>query len=309
MPHSRYKRKHIEKHLQGIETRLNVLKKRKEKEGRMVNGKTIRLPFVALGDLRKAFKPRHTPVDPKVLEEAKYFRRIPLDDTQSLSIYGSDGGLLAHRCKIGDDSIVKTLTHSLRELPSRTNLKFRGVFRGEYSTRHYCVWSPYQKRPFISRELREDGDAGMSFLEINKRLWIRISDILGSISPATYRRFLRYPLPDRLDRFCTAFAGCVVNLGGEDPVQTAPHRDVKESIYGYSCVIPAGDYSGGALILFDLKLVVELGPGDVFLFPDSLIHHANEKVEGNRSSIVAFTQENLFHYWSRKYKYVNNKRR
>lgn len=128
MFHSRYKRKHIEKHLQGIETGLNVLKKRKEKEGRMVNGKTIRLPFVALGDLRKAFKPRHTPVDSKLLEEAKYFRRIPLDDTQSLSIYGSDGGLLAHRCKIGDDSIVKTLTHSLRELPSRTNLKFRGVF-------------------------------------------------------------------------------------------------------------------------------------------------------------------------------------
>jgi len=146
----------------------------------------------------------------------------------------------------------------------------------------------------------------MAFLEQNTRLWVRISDILGQISPATYRRFLRYPLPGKLERFCTAFAGCVVNLGAQDPVQTAPHRDVKESIYGYSCVVPAGDYSGGALILFDLRLVVELGPGDVFFFPDSLIHHANEKVEGNRSSIVAFTQENLFHYWGRKYKYFNN---
>ena len=58
-----------------------------------------------------------------------------------------------------------------------------------------------------------------------------------------------------------------------------------------------------------MELIIELTPGDVFLFPDSLILHRNEVVKGERSSIIAFTQENLFHYWSRKYKYVNNKKR
>jgi len=55
-------------------------------------------------------------------------------------------------------------------------------------------------------------------------------------------------------------------------------------------------------------MIVELAPGDVFMFPDSLLHHANEEVTGGqRNSIVAFTQEKMFHYWKRKYGYVNNK--
>ena len=307
MPHSRDNRRRIDKRLKAIKTRLKFLQKRYEKE--RCSGQTIRLPFVSLGDLRAAFKPKHTPMDPSLLEASKQFRRVLRNPNKSLFIHGSDGGLLAYRGSLRDDEILSTLTESLALLPQRTNLKFRGVYRGKYSTRHYCVWCPYQKRPYVSRELKADGEAGLAFLKSNKRLWNRISDMLGQISPGTYRRFLRYPLPDQLERFCTAFAGCVVNLGGQDPVQTAPHRDVKESIYGYSCVVPAGDYSGGALILYDLKLIVELGPGDVIFFPDSLIHHANEDVQGNRSSIVAFTQENLFHYWGRKYKYFNNNKR
>jgi predicted 2-oxoglutarate/Fe(II)-dependent dioxygenase YbiX len=53
-------------------------------------------------------------------------------------------------------------------------------------------------------------------------------------------------------------------------------------------------------------MVVELKAGDVFMFPDSLIHHANEAVQGERHSVIAFTQQNLFHYWERKYKSCNN---
>ena len=33
---------------------------------------------------------------------------------------------------------------------------------------------------------------------------------------------------------------------------------------------------GGSLVLHDLKKVVEIAPGDMFLFPDCLIHHCNE---------------------------------
>lgn len=214
---------------------------------------------------------------------------------------------MAYHGYLNDPEILNKLTSSLQELPLHTNLKFRGIDRGSFSTRHYCIWAPYSKTPFISRELIEDGEAGFKFLKDNQGLWDQVSNILGQISPCTYRRFLRYPLLNGLERLCGAFAGCVVNLGDKDPVQTKPHRDVKESIYGYSCVVPIGDYSRGALILYDLELIVELKPGDVFFFPDSLIHHANEDVIGSRSSIVAFTQENLFDYWRRKYKYANNK--
>ena len=170
------------------------------------------------------------------------------------------------------------LTESLKALPRRTNHKFRGIDRGNYSTRHLTVWCAYAQKPFVSRELKEDEAANLEFLNANVKLWNRLSDILGQISPSTYKQFLRYPLPKDLKRFCTAWAGCVVNLGDKDPVQTKPHRDVKESIFGFSCVVPAGNYTSGALILYDLEMVIELAPGDIFMFPDSLIHHANEDI-------------------------------
>ena len=96
-------------------------------------------------------------------------------------------------------------------------------------------------------------------------------------------------------------------MKNQDPVQTRPHRDVKESILGFSCIVTVGDYTGGALVCHELGLIIDLEPGCCFFFPDSLIIHSNEKVVGKCSSVVAFTQENMFSYWRRKYKYVNNK--
>ena len=45
--------------------------------------------------------------------------------------------------------------------------------------------------------------------------------------------------------------------------------------------------------------MVELRSGNLFFFPDFIIHHSNEAVVGMRHSIVAFTQQNMFDYWSR----------
>jgi hypothetical protein len=306
MPHSKTKRISIRNHLARIENRLRYLQKLHSKQ--LQTAQTIMLSDVSLKKLRESFSLDHKPIPQHLLEGVKDFKRIPSDPKRFLFVYDKDGGLLACRAPLNDPLLLQDLTASLQALPSRTNHTFRGVDRGKFSTRHYCIWAPYSKTPFISRELREDGQAGLAFLQANQRLWDRISDILGMISPSTYRRFLRYPLPNNLKRLCTAFAGCVVNLGGQDPVQTLPHRDVKESIYGYSCVVPAGDYNGGAIVLYELKLIIELRPGEVLFFPDSLIHHANEETEGNRSSVVAFTQENLFHYWKRKFKLVDNKK-
>ena len=129
-----------------------------------------------------------------------------------------------------------------------------------------------------------------------------MSNLLGEISPSTYKRFQIFPLPGKLERFCGAWAGCAINIGkNKSPVQTKPHRDVKEGKYGYSCVCACGDYQGGELILYELGVVIELKPGDMLLFPDGLIHHANRPVAGTRYSVVAFTRGNMFAYWKRKF--------
>jgi len=42
-------------------------------------------------------------------------------------------------------------------------------------------------------------------------------------------------------------------------------------------------------------------PGDLLLFPDSLIHHSNKKAKRTRKSVVTFTQENVNDYHARKF--------
>src|SRR5579859_922942 len=49
-----------------------------------------------------------------------------------------------------------------------------------------------------------------------------------------FKQFQNYVLGNGLKRLCGAFAGCVVNYGGNNPEQTEVHRDVKEEQYGYS---------------------------------------------------------------------------
>ena len=304
MPHSKRNRLTITRHLKKIDRHLLKLQNLYQKHSSKVI--QVKHPYVTLGQLRDNYSPHHLTIPPEVLKNADKFRRFKSDSEHPLAIYGRDGGLIAYRTSLNDPSLTARLTESVRSLPRQKNHQFRGINRGSYSTRHLTVWSPYAKKPFISTELKQNYSANLEFLKTNTSLWDRLSDILGQISPSTYKQFLRYPLPKDTPRFCTAWAGCVVNSGDEDPVQTKAHRDVKEAIHGFSCIVPAGNFTGGALILYDLEMVVELKAGDIFMFPDSLIHHANEAVQGERHSVIAFTQQNLFHYWERKYKSCNN---
>src|SRR5204862_1785242 len=88
---------------------------------------------------------QHKALPQHVVSSVNRFQRIPSDPQQKLFIYGDDGGLLAYRAPLNDSTILDTLTASLHLLPSHRNHKFRGIDRGSYSTRHYCVWSPYFK--------------------------------------------------------------------------------------------------------------------------------------------------------------------
>ena len=58
---------------------------------------------------------------------------------------------------------------------------------------------------------------------------------------------------------------CAVNNGGDDANETKAHRDLKKYRKGYNCIISGGDYSGGALVLFELRIMVEMKAGDIIL--------------------------------------------
>ena len=138
------------------------------------------------------------------------------------------------------------------------------------------------------------------FMENTKTLWDRMGRHFETVFPSAYKEVVDHALPEGLSALAGPFMGCAINVQQDDSsVQTEIHRDVKERPFTPSCLCPIGDFRGGDLILWELHAVVELRPGDLFFFYDSLIHHSNEEVEGTRHSIVAFTQQNMFDYWRR----------
>jgi len=229
------------------------------------------------------------------------FKRYPSDPSKPLEVYGSDGGLLVVRVHLDNVEMMKELAQAVKDLPRGKNREFKGIKRSDYLTVHLGCWAAYSKECMVSKELRELGVPGLEFLEKHQHIWGEMSRVLGQYVPGVFKKLQLYELNEPCKRFCGAWTMCAVNNGGDDATETKAHRDVKEYKKGYSCIISCGDYSGGALVLFELGIVVEMKAGDIILFPDSLITHCNEKAEGNRISIVSFTQKNVYDYWARKY--------
>jgi hypothetical protein len=93
------------------------------------------------------------------------------------------------------------------------------------------------------------------------------------ISPMTYVRYggARPYLQARrnLQPLCGIWFGVAINEAVTG--STGTHLDFSDS--GFNCVIPWGEYKRGALVLWQLKMIVELEPGDAFFFMGSLIAH------------------------------------
>ena len=299
MPHSIQKRKQIHRRKKYLNGRVKQLTHFKAKI--LATANIIKLNHISLGDLRARFKPTHYTLHPAVLRREQNFTRYESDPSRPLLIYGSDGGLLACRIRLRNSNIATHLFRSIESLPPITKKhRQRGINRSEYEARHYSVWSPYSKKPFNTSEQRLDGLKAMEFLKSQRSLWKEMSDLLGALAPGVFKDFCRYPIHG-LQRACDAWAACVINRGGNDPWSTNIHRDVKESQFGYSCIASCGNYTKGDLILWDLGIKVELSHGDLFLFPDSLIHHSNEAAQGVRNSVVTFTQENMYDFWATEF--------
>ncbi|KAF7333225.1 hypothetical protein MSAN_02429800 [Mycena sanguinolenta] len=80
----------------------------------------------------------------------------------------------------------------------------------------------------------------------------------------------------------------------QSQVSTTLHRDWTDMAGDMCAVVALGDFdptTGGHLVLWDLRLLVEFPPGSLILFPSALISHANIPVRPGetRSSIVQYT--------------------
>jgi hypothetical protein len=305
MTHSVKKRKQRKRVKQALERRVKDIQRLASKHE--VESERVTLSHVSLGDLRRRFSPRNpgfSALHPalKRMDYQNKFTRYPSDRNKPLEIRGSDGGLLFVRTRMKDSDAITKLSVEANKLPPPKHYKFRGKKRSDYHTLHLGTWAPYSPKCIVTRELRQSGPIAFQFLKEQEPIWTEMSRVLGQYAPGVFKQSQLYPVNDPCERFCGAWYACVVNNGGNKANQTEAHRDVKESLYGYSCVITAGDFRGGALVCYELGVIIELEPGDIALFPDALVTHKNEEAEGHRISVVTFTQENMYDYWHRNYK-------
>ena len=113
------------------------------------------------------------------------------------------------------------------------------------------------------------------------------------ISPMTYMRY-RGAQPYlqalyNLQLLCGIWFRVVINEVVTS--STGTHLDFGDS--EFNCVVPWGEYKGGGLVLWQLKIVVEIEPGDTFFFISSLIAHNVGEIKGVRNSIVLFCHTNV----------------
>jgi hypothetical protein len=299
MVHSVKNRKRIENRLRKLRKRTKALTKLGYRQ--MERAVEMKLPYVALGDLRRRWRQRETPLHSALLRKVNKFERIKIPKDRPLRISGSDGGLLVYGVALNDEGLVDKLYRSIQDAPTPKHYVFKGKKRSEYQSWHWTVWAKYSLEPFICKEYLDAREGADKFFKDNEEVFRRMSGILGQCAPGVFKQFQNYPLPDGVRRLCGAWLGCAINKGGNNANQTNKHRDASEAQYGYSGLISCGNYCGGGLILWELEMVLETEPGDVVIFADAVITHSNERAKGPRSSVVCFTQENVYSYWNRKY--------
>jgi hypothetical protein len=258
---------------------------------------------VRLGELRRKFVNKQYFAGDLDTAKARYnaglFRRIVSRDRPTL-LQTAEGknGVVGYRvpARLIDEHLmhVQGLESWANEfkytLPRQMDKK-----RNVYCVRRYGHWVKYDKKGELKAtgDYRRDGDIAARFFQDTSIFWRRIRDYFPkSHCSRVFRDLTQYDLGAGQERMCGPWTTCAVNIAADDiPVEASLHRDVLCFLHGLSCLCPFGEFKGGGLILWELEAVIELERGDLFFFPDHLINHSNEKVDGMRNSVVAFMQD------------------
>ena len=212
MVHSVQNRKKRYKRMKTLKQRTKGLAKLASRQ--MKGTVEMMLPYVALGDLRRRWRQRETPVHPALLRKVCKFQRIKIPKDKSLRISGSDGSLLVYGVALNDQELVDGLYELIQEAPTLKHYVFKGKKRSKSKSWHWTGWAKYSLEPFMSREYLDAQEEADKFFKDHEEVFSRISSILGQCAPGVFKRFQTYPLPEGVRRLCGAWLDCAINKGG-----------------------------------------------------------------------------------------------
>src|SRR5579859_322201 len=157
------------------------------------------IQHISIGQLRMLFKHKQNPVPDQyqTASDKGEFTRFPSDPMTTLIIKGNNSGIIACRSSLRDPSILESITTLFNDLPpyEATPANRSGTNRGRYPYSHYCVWSPYNKELFLSKEFKQHGPAAQCFMKESHALWEEMSSLLGRYFKGTYKDSRGTPFP------------------------------------------------------------------------------------------------------------------
>jgi len=121
--------------------------------------------------------------------------------------------------------------------------------------------------------------AGKRFIKKHARIWKVVADLLTFFAPEL-RSKVQHSLFESM--FGELFHFAVVNLDCKDGIVS--HKDFGD--FGWCCVIPFGQYTGGELRLTYAGVQLATQPTDVILLRSKEVYHEVMACVGRRGSIV-----------------------
>ncbi|RPA70833.1 hypothetical protein BJ508DRAFT_336739 [Ascobolus immersus RN42] len=246
-------------------------------------------------------------------EEIEQFQVISVADDGVMKILDPDGVLQAYRFKV-PTPVTDALQAASEQLPAK----------GKRSS------GKYGNKPAFSKELPTDGAAGWDWIESTELATEFINHLLQMEVPEEFvkgnSKELRQELKayhkhmmetdntykKKIGKLFTgseerdfvppfgAFHGVCINRGVEaDDSQT--HLDWLDDPNNPNIVIPFGSkFEDGRLVLWQLKVVIEVPLGWGILFPGALIAHRLTPVKGVRNSVDYFLHKSLYDWLAKR---------
>jgi len=240
-----------------------------------------------------------------------------------LQIRDAKGVILGYRFKI-PSHLLGTLSTSSQTLDSHSTGTSGGgggdrLARGLYESRHYSVWADYGKKYVESQELLRDGEKGREWLRDNQELFDYCSNQLRFLCPEQYVRMTGNVAKDmaktrsadgrKLRPLGGAWHGVCLNQGIDSESGSRCHQDWLDDKWLFNCVVPFGNgFKEGELVLWQMKMRIELEIGDGFFFYGSMVAHEVAAVTaGVRNSIDLFTHASNYQLLAKHQKAAANK--
>ncbi|KAI9763237.1 MAG: hypothetical protein M1840_000812 [Geoglossum simile] len=231
-------------------------------------------------------------------EDWRQFQLLPADG-RHLRVEDKRKQLLAYRFQL-PEKFTQTLANTENLIP----VKPVQIHSHHATTnRHWGLWKGRISEPCMTADYARDLPFSQQWLDANRELFQYLSNNLRLLQPEMYVRYSSITrfLPAEVRPVCGAWYTCAINQN--TTMDEVAHLDQNNYYCGLNVVVGWGDYKSAKLVLWDLKVVVEMLPGDAIFFPGSAITHSTVDVRGeSRNTINCFADQNLLDWKDKKHK-------